>query len=62
MAKVTLNDSRRSYTEVVNLYISKGYLISPTTHGGTYPGERCHVHMTQVKYTYSENSGVLFLK
>lgn len=45
MAKITLNDLNRRYTEIVSSYVSKGYFISPTTHGGTYTGERCHIDL-----------------
>lgn len=45
MAKITLNDLNRRYTEIVSSYVSKGYFISPTTHGGKYTGERCHIDL-----------------
>ena len=45
MSKITLNDLNRRYTETISLYISKGYFVSPLTHGGTYTGERCHIDL-----------------
>ena len=49
MAIVLMKDINDSFTNTVNDLISKGYVISPSTHGGTYSGECGHVDLIKPK-------------
>ena len=49
MAIVLMKDINDSFTNTVNDLISKGYVISPSTHGGSYSGECGHVDLIKPK-------------
>lgn len=49
MAIVLMKDINDSFTNAVNDLISKGYVISPSTHGGSYSGECGHIDLIKPK-------------
>lgn len=49
MAIVLMKDINDSFTNTVNDLISKGYVISPSTHGGTYSSECGHIDLIKPK-------------
>ena len=47
MAIVTVSDINRIFTDTVASYMSKGYMISQFTHGGSYTGTEGHIDMVK---------------
>ena len=47
MAIVTVSDINRIFTDTVASYMSKGYMISQFTHGGSYSGTEGHIDMVK---------------
>jgi len=49
MAIFTMKDLDKEFTNTINDYVNKGYIISPMTHGGSYSSEKSHVDFINPK-------------
>lgn len=57
MAIVLMKDINKQYTDIIEDYLSKGYVVSPATCGGSFGGE--HGHIDLIKLNAKKNDDIV---